>query len=79
MTPEKTPYEVLKEKHDFLKENYEIVFYLKNLYKQDLKHKEKEIELYKQGSSSFIEYTYLDFEKAKVYVKPDFLELQMLN
>lgn len=79
MQTEKTPQQLLQERFDFLKESFEIVVQLKNLYKYDLQQKEKEIELIKQGTPSFLRRSYLDFEKAKVYVKPDFSELQMLN
>ena len=79
MQTEKTPYEILKATYNSLKDRFEVVSELKNLYKQDLDRKEKALEQYKQGTPSFIEHTYLDYQKAKVYAKPDFLELEMLN
>ncbi|TCN60831.1 hypothetical protein EV142_101408 [Flavobacterium circumlabens] len=79
MKPEKTPYEILKANYDSLKDRLDILSELKNLYKQDLDLKEKELYLYKQGTPSFIEHSHIDFEKAKIYVEPDFSELQMLN
>ena len=86
MKPEKTPYEMLEERYNLLKENlalseknYALSNWLKNIYKQDSEQKQKQIELYKQGLPSFIEHSHLDFERAKGYEKPDFLDLQMLN
>jgi hypothetical protein len=79
MQTEKTPYEILKENYEFAKDNFNTANWLKNIYEQKVKAQEREIELYKQGTPSFIEHTYIDFEKAKVYEKPNFFELQMLN
>lgn len=79
MKPEKTPYEILKENHEFLKETLANVKWLKSVYKQDSERQQKQIELYKKGLPSFIDHSYVSFEKAKVFEKTCFLDLQMLN
>ncbi|TCN61080.1 hypothetical protein D0809_04125 [Flavobacterium circumlabens] len=79
MQTEKTPYEILKANYDYLRDRLDILVELKNLYKQDLDRKEKELDMYKQGTPSFIKHSHIDFEKAKIYVEPNFSELQMLN
>lgn len=74
-----TPYTILEENFECLKKSNELLNWFKDVYKQDLESKNKEIELYKKGLQILIEPTFLDFEREKNNKTFSISELQMLN